>query len=226
MTLPERILPAHSRTLRNGDKMMRPVFHSLYKQMPDGYRAELLGGIVFEPSPVSWWHGQHHIQLGFILKTYSLHIPQISVGDNTSLLLSDEDEVQPDLVLRISQDAGGRSRLNRDGYIEGAPEVVAEIAYSSRAIDLHLKKQLYKAAGVSEYIVVCLNPKRFLWFDLSCDQELPVHRSVTCSKVIPGLWINGDALLALDDKVCIKTLNKGLKSAEHRHFREKLESVV
>jgi len=132
-------------TLRNGDLLMRSEFHSLYTKMPTEYRAELLGGIVFEPSPVSWLHGEHHSQLNLLLRTYAINTPEVAVGDNTSVFLSDEDEVQPDLVLRVTDNRRGKSRMTASGFIEGAPELVAEVAYSSRALDLHLKKNRYKA---------------------------------------------------------------------------------
>jgi hypothetical protein len=38
--------------ITNGDHMKQPEFHRLYSSMPEDYRAELIGGIVFEPSPL------------------------------------------------------------------------------------------------------------------------------------------------------------------------------
>lgn len=151
--------------LHNGDRLKQREFHRYYSQMPTSYRAELIGGIVYEPSPVSWYHSTHHVRLGFLLETYSSRTPHTEVGDNATVILSDDDELQPDLVL-LNTSAKRQSRLSKKGYVEGAPELVAEIAYSSRAIDLHLKKERYAIAGVVEYIVVCLRPMRVYWFDL------------------------------------------------------------
>ena len=209
--------------LQNGDCMMRKEFHGLYEKMPAGYRAELLGGIVFEPSPVSWNHSEHHSQLNYLFKTYSIGLPQVSVGDNATVFLSEEDEVQPDLLLRLSEEAGGTSSLTkRGGYVEGAPELVAEIAYSSRAIDLHLKKTRYALAGVGEYIVVCLNPERVFWFDLANDKQLQVKNGVVRSRVFPGLWIHIEGLLLLEDQKTTGALKKGLESKEYQEFAKKL----
>lgn len=208
--------------LHNGDCMLRGEFHRRYSQMPAEYRAELVGGIVFEPSPVSWWHGEHHSQLNYLLKAYSIHTPHVSVAECPSLFLSEEDEVQPDLVLRLSEKAGGNSQLTKSGYIVGAPELVAEISYSSRSIDLHLKKNRYKLAGVIEYIVVCLEPKRVYWFNLEDGKDLPTVGGITRSVVFPGLWISVDALLELDDKPIVKTLSKGLSSNVHKDFSKDL----
>ena len=38
---------------QNGDKMDQKTFHALYEQTPDGFKAELIGGIVYMASPVS-----------------------------------------------------------------------------------------------------------------------------------------------------------------------------
>lgn len=38
--------------LHNGDCMTQPAFHSAYEQMPAGFRAELVGGVVFVCEPL------------------------------------------------------------------------------------------------------------------------------------------------------------------------------
>ena len=63
-----------------------------------------------------------------------------------------DNEPQPDAVLMIEEQAGGQARLSEDDYIEGAPELVAEIAASSAAIDLGDKKRAYRRNGIREYI--------------------------------------------------------------------------
>jgi Uma2 family endonuclease len=69
-------------------------------------------------------------------------------------------------VLLIDGAAGGRTRFSQDGYIEGAPELVAEIAASSAAIDLGDKKQVYLRNGVQEYLVWQVFEQRLDWFCL------------------------------------------------------------
>ena len=205
--------------LRNGDHMKRREFHRAYSQMPDNYRAELIGGIVFEPSPLGWPHGNHHARLIYLLETYGKHTPGIEIGDNASIFLSEEDEVQPDVVMRIVQECGGRSCLTRQGYVAGAPELVAEVANSSRAIDLHLKKERYAATGVLEYIVLCLQPERIYWFELQDEKQLPAGADgVFRSNVFPGLWIHEEGLLKLDHQLTDEALKSGLQTAEHAAF--------
>ncbi|HEY9869426.1 MAG TPA: Uma2 family endonuclease [Candidatus Obscuribacterales bacterium] len=149
-TVSKRVEEPHGARLYNGDCMRQAEFHRLYCEMPEDYRAELIGGIVFEPSPVSNFHGTGHADLGYLLKSYSVATPGTKVGVAVTVILSDEDEVQPDGVLRIAQECGGKSSVSPEGYITGPPEMVAEVAYSSRAIDLHLKKARYALAGIVE----------------------------------------------------------------------------
>jgi hypothetical protein len=66
-----------------------------------------------------------------------------------------EDAPQPDADLRILPEYGGQSW--GDGpYVAGAPESVAEISLSSASYDLGPKMELYRAAGVQEYLAVLL----------------------------------------------------------------------
>src|SRR5579884_1907993 len=139
-TVPKRIAPpAPPPELHSGDHMTREEFHRIYEQMPPNFRAELIGGIVYVSSPLSRPHGINHTPLTTLFCTYELSTPGVEAGDNVTVLLSEEGEVQPDLYLRILPECGGQSRTTRDEYIGGAPELVAEVAHSRRAIDLHTK---------------------------------------------------------------------------------------
>ncbi len=226
-TLPRRIEESHTDRLYNGDRMLRDEFHRIYCEMRADYRAELIGGIVFEPSPVSYFHGTHHGLLAYLLGAYVASTRGTEMAGNATLILSEEDEVQPDLMLRISQACGGRSVITKDGYIEGAPELVAEVAYSSRAIDLHLKKERYALAGVGEYIVACLKPKGVFWFDLRGGSELQAsRRGVVCSRIFPGLSIHAKGLLDLNYELTGDAIERGLKSAEHHKFVVSLADIA
>lgn len=207
--------------LHNGDRMKRSEFHLAYSQMPHSYRAELIGGIVFEPSPVSYSHGTNDSILNFLLVTYAVQTPGVQVSQNATVMLGDEDEVQPDIILR--RVSGGRSRISDKDYVEGPPELVAEIAHTSRAIDLHLKRERYALAGVQEYIVVCVRPKQVYWFDLRNSKELKADKaSIFRSSVFPGLWLHAKGLLKADFELTSKVVHEGLRSTEHEMFLEQL----
>lgn len=218
--------------LQAGLRMSQSEFHKAYDEMPYSYRAELIAGVVREPSPVGYEHSMTHPRLTTIIDFYAIRTPGVEVADNGTVILSDKDEVQPDVILRILPDKGGRCRNvkipsrkldSAVSYMSGAPELVAEVAQSSRDLDLRLKKERYAVAGVLEYIVVCLRPKRLCWFNLQENRELEADaKGVFRSEVFPGLWIHDDALLRRDGELSLKTLEKGLKSKEHKHFVLKL----
>lgn len=209
-----------SSSLHNGDCMTQKQFHELYESAPEGFRAELIGGVVFVCEPLGLPHADHHVRLSSILDAYRSATRGVEVFDSPSVFLSDEDEVQPDLVLRISPEYGGRStNADKGMYVSGAPELVVEVAHSSRAIDLHVKKRRYANAGVLEYIVLCLEPLDLRWFRLHDEQWLSRDRAGTFRSIaFPGLWINEPALLQMDYAKTMRILNNGLKSKEHQAF--------
>jgi Uma2 family endonuclease len=211
--------------LRNGDHMTREEFHRAYEQMPESFRAELIGGIVFVGAPLKRRHGRHHVWLGGVYWTYEVNTPGVEVSDNTTVMLGDEGEPQPDLYLRIMPEFGGQSRTTDDDYVAGPPELIAEVADSSRAIDLHRKRRDYSRYGVLEYLVVCVREQRLRWFDLRADQELTLEADgVVRVRTFPGLWIDGNALFGKDYARLMATLQGGLETPEHAAFVRQLAS--
>ena len=162
-TLPERTAEPIP-PLEAGDHLDQKTFHERYKAMPGNIRAELIGGIVYMPSPLKARHGESDIELGTWLTRYKAFTPGTSVLHNATTILNDANEPQPDAALRILPECGGQTRKNADGYIVGAPELTAEVALSSAAIDLHSKRREYEQTGVREYIVLVLRENRVVWF--------------------------------------------------------------
>ena len=209
--------------LQTGDRMTREEFHRLYEQTPEDFQAELIGGIVYVASPRKLAHGENHLLLGSLFAAYHGSSPGVQCGDNTTVLLGDQGEPQPDLLLRILPEYGGQSETTGDDYVLGAPELIAEIAHSSRAIDLHAKRDDYTRYGVCEYLVLCIREGELRWFDLRKDRELePGDDGIYRIGVFPGLWIDGAALLARDHSRMMAVLQEGLSSAEHEEFVRRL----
>jgi Uma2 family endonuclease len=203
--------------------MTREEFHRIYEQMPEGFEAELIGGIVYVASPLKRRHGTNHLPLGTLFFTYESQSPGVESGDNTTILLGEEAEPQPDLYLRILPEFGGQSQSTPDDYVAGPPELIAEIAHSSRAIDLHAKRDDYARHGVLEYLVVCLRERQLRWFDLQANQErLPDADGIFRIRTFPGLWIHGEALLARDYPRLMAALEQGLATPEHAAFVRRL----
>jgi Uma2 family endonuclease len=208
--------------LHSGDRMTQREFHRIYERMPEGVRAELIGGIVYVSSPLKIQHGTNHFPLGTVLFVYEGSTPGVESADNTTVILGSESELQPDCYLRILPTYGGRSRSKRN-YVVGAPEFIGEIAYTSRSIDLHAKKKDYARYGVLEYLVVCVIERQLRWFDLRADEELVADDDgVLRIRCFPGLWIDADALLARDARRLLANLEKGLATPEHAAFVRQL----
>jgi Uma2 family endonuclease len=205
--------------LYSGDCMSHEEFHRLYEGAPEDFKAELIGGTVYVASPLKLGHGEPHLLLGVLLVMYTSRTPGVQASDNTTVLLGDKAEPQPDLLLRILPEFGGQSSTTNDDYVKGAPEFIVEIAHSSQAVDLHDKKDDYARYGVREYIVVCIKEQQLRWFDLAAGKEMePDEGGIFQVQMFPGLWINCPALLAQDYSGLMKTLEEGLAAPEHAAF--------
>jgi Uma2 family endonuclease len=205
--------------LRSGDHLTQQEFHRIYEKMPPDFKAELIGGIVYVTPPTSYSHGQHHLTLGAILCAYEASTPGAQAGDNTTIILSEDSEPQPDLFLRISPECGGQSRTNEEDYVLGPPELAVEISYSTHALDLHSKRKVYARYGILEYLVLSLKEGQLRWFDLRNDKELTLDADGICRVcVFPGLWIHAEGLLQRNYQQLMATLQQGLQTREHAEF--------
>src|SRR5688572_10903369 len=122
--LPEELPP-----LEAGDRLDQPTFHARYEAMPPGTRAELIGGVVYMPSPLKVRHGRSSPVLGRWLSEYEDATPGTELLTQATSILGEESEPQPDATLIISR--GGQTRVSAEDYLVGAPEWLAEIASST-----------------------------------------------------------------------------------------------
>jgi Uma2 family endonuclease len=153
--------------LANGDRLTQIEFERRYNAMPDVKKAELVEGVVYMASPLRFEpHAEPHADLIVWLGIYKIATPGVRLGDNPTIRLDLDNEPQPDAVLLLDATARGQSYLGEEGYVEGAPELVAEVAASSAAIDLGDKKRSYRRNGVCEYLVWQVFDRRIDWFSL------------------------------------------------------------
>ncbi|HJT79364.1 MAG TPA: Uma2 family endonuclease [Gemmataceae bacterium] len=224
--LVEKKLPPGSPPLRHGQRLTQAEFHRRYEAYPNDVKFELIGGIVYLAPPVPWSHGQYTVELGAAFSLYDASTPGVEAGSNATVILGKESEPQPDQALRILPEYGGQSRLNEGEYVEGAPELLAEVAYNSRDLDLNQKRDDYQRAGVVEYLVLCVAEQALHWFDFRAGGPLrPNSRGVWRSKIFPGLWLDGPALLARDSARLIAGVQRGLASREHAAFIKRLQAA-
>jgi Uma2 family endonuclease len=194
--------------------------------MPHLKKAELIEGVVHMPGALRFRsHGRPHALLMAWLSDYWLATPGVELGIEPTIRLDLDNEPQPDAVLLIDERSGGHSRISEDDYIEGAPELVIEIAASSASIDLHDKKRAYRRNGVEEYLVWQVLDRKLNWFYLHEDKYVAVpidEDDVMRSQAFPGLWLAVTDLLAGNMTRVLGALQEGLESPEHRAFVQQL----
>lgn len=212
--------------LANGDRMSQAEFHRRYEQYPEDVKIELVGGIVYIQSPLGMGHSRYDTKVVHLYETYCQSTPGTEVLQNATTILGEENEPQPDSGLRILTEYGGQSYENVKGYLVGAAELMTEISVSTRAIDLHLKKVDYRRAGACEYLVVSVEEPKLFWFGFKPRGDiLPDKEGIYRSRVFPGLWIDGPALLKRKSRRLMTVLRKGLRSPEHAAFVKKLQQA-
>ena len=186
--------------LENGDRLTRDEFERRYWASPHIEKAELIEGVVYVASPVNF--GKHGLPHGIVmgwLATYVDRHPETELGDNSTLRLDNDNEPQPDALLRYRE--GGTSTLDEDEYLVGVPELAIEVASSSTSIDTHAKKNAYRRNGIPEYIVWRVRDDAVDWFVLEQGEYValqPDASGVIESRIFPGLRLNVPALVAMD----------------------------
>jgi len=205
--------------LVRGDKLTRDEFLRRWEAMPQVKRAELIGGIVYMPSPLSREHGDIEHHLSGLLWLYAVSTPGCKGGDDATWLMG-ADSPQPDCHLRILPEHGGQS-VEKGKYCAGAPELAAEVCLSSTSYDLNQKYDLYESAGVREYLTVLLHEREVRWFRLvegKFQRMPPETDGILRSTVFPGFWLDPQALLKEDMARMLTVLQQGLQSPEHAAF--------
>ncbi|MBE9077413.1 Uma2 family endonuclease [Romeria aff. gracilis LEGE 07310] len=213
--------------LENGDRVSRQEFERRYAAMPDLKKAELIEGVVYLPAALRYRsHGRPHANIVGWLATYAALTPGIEAADNPTIRLDLDNEPQPDALLRIDEARGGQSRISQDDYVEGAPELIVEIAASSAAYDLYDKKNVYRRNGVQEYIVWSVADRQVSWFSLEEGvyvSQTPDENGIIRSSVFPGLDLNVRALLDGDMAEVLTEVGRGIGTVAHQQFVQRLE---
>ena len=121
--------------------------------LPDGQRAELIDGQIYNMAPPSPLHQELVMELSASLRNYIK-----KKGDNCkvypapfAVFIKDDDSnyVEPDISIVCDS-----NKISHRGC-EGAPDFIIEIVSpSSRKMDYSTKNTLYTDAGVREYWIV------------------------------------------------------------------------
>lgn len=209
--------------LVDGQRLTQPEFHARYEAAPSGTWAELITGVVRMSSPVGRPHGRGTGDAYLWVRYYAEFTPGVEALDNTSTVLNGGTEVQPDVQLRILPEAGGQTR--GEDLILGAPELVVEVAHSSRRLDLGAKLAEYERAGVLDYVVRCIEPDEVRWHARRggrLEQVPPDADGLYRSAAFPGLWLDPATLLAGDTRALRAAVDRGVATPEHAEFARRL----
>jgi Uma2 family endonuclease len=214
--------------LRDGERLTADEFFARYEAMPDVKKCELIGGIVYMGSPVSYDnHGEPDHTLALALIVYTAKTPGVSSAGNTTCFLDDANQPQPDLFLRIGQ--GGSSHINERGYVVGPPELAAEIAFTSLDRDARPRRRMYLEASVQEYLIWRVEEQVLEWLILqngAYEALSPRADGLLCSEVFPGLWIDPQAMIANDRSRILDVILQGTVSPEHAAFVQRLTQTI
>ncbi len=124
-----------------------------YWNLPDGVRAELIDGQLYDMTPPSWTHQKIVSGLVWKLRDYVERrggpCQVVSSPVAVNLDANDATWVEPDVVVVCDP-----SKISERGC-EGAPDLVVEVVSpSSMSQDYFVKAGRYQRAGVREYWIV------------------------------------------------------------------------
>jgi Uma2 family endonuclease len=216
--------------LETGDRLSRAEFERRYDAMPNLKKAELIEGVVYVLSPVSTdRHAEPHFELNVWMGLYKWTTPGVRGANNATTRLDLANDPQPDLSRFIDPARGGQARISSDGFLEAAPELVAEVASTSASYDLNTKLEVYRRNRVREYLVWRVRDRQIDWFELKRRNyvRLPLDKNgLYLCKVFPGLWLDPAALVRGDVPAVQAALQRGLASREHAAFVAQLNPRV
>jgi len=196
--------------------------------MPAHTKAELIEGVVHMSSPVrAKRHAEPHNDLAGWLTMYRAFTPNVHAGNNATVRLGVDHEVQPDELLYLDPTVGGHALIDADDYLSGAPEWIGEIAASSVSIDLGAKLRVYERNQIHEYLVWRVLDQEIDWFFLQAgtfERLAPSPDGYLKSRVFPGLWLDAQAMIGGDMARVLQVLQAGLASPEHRDFVARLQA--
>jgi Uma2 family endonuclease len=229
---PHRAKHAHDDAippLENGDRLTRAEFERRYDAMPGLKKAELIEGLVYMPSPVGLQrHGEPHTWIITWLGFYQASTTGVRVAADASARLDLDNMPQPDALLMIDPDHGGQSRISADDYVEGAPELVAEVSSSTASFDLNTKFEVYRRNGVREYVVWRVRDKVIDWFVLRDGEFVrldPDENGHYRSVVFPGLWLDSAAMIRGDLAAVLERVRQGVAIVDHGKFVDQLAAA-
>ena len=168
-----------------------------YWALPDGVRAELIDGELWDLASPSRKHQRIVFELGRSLADFiDAHGGTCEVDPApfaVNLFADDSTFVEPDISVICDRD-----KLSDRGC-EGAPDLVVEVVSPSNpGMDYLSKLNLYREAGVREYWICDPAKERTLVYAFAEDSPLSIYDfcEPACSVIFPGFEAGLAAIVA------------------------------
>lgn len=214
--------------LEDGDCLSGKEFLRRCEALAAPLRIELVEGIVhldgLRNSPQST--GPQSLMVA-ALRAYATATPGVRFAAHAAVLLDRENIVQPDGVLQILPECGGRTQISDKGRVSGPPELMAEVLFSRGISDLRAKLAAYRRNGVPEFIVWRFHESKVEWFQMEKGEytlNAPGPNNILSSRAFPALVLNVTALLNQHQAALERTLGSQLNQPEHAAFVKRLSA--
>ena len=162
-----------------------------YWNLPEGHRAELIDGQLYDMAPPSRKHQKIVSELtqsiGYFIKQNKGDCEVYPAPFAVNLDADDRDWVEPDISVICD-----KNKLTERGC-SGAPDLIVEVVSpSSRRMDYSIKNALYSQGGVREYWIVDPEKERSTVYHYEADDAPTIY---TFTQAVPvgifaGLSIN------------------------------------
>ena len=184
------IAPQHGQDARYRDqRMSADAFLAL---TPDGYRYELIDGVVRMSPSASFPHqliaAEIVIQIGAFLKDHPIGV----VATDVDIRFADDRVYRPDVIFL---DSGKAARCG-DRVTEMPDLIVEVVSPDSRDHDTRVKRTHYAQAGIGEYWVIDPIQEQMTFLQLRAGQfvELTTQRGSFESPALPGFQLDLDRI--------------------------------
>lgn len=152
-----------------------------YWNLPEGHRAELIGGQFYDMAPPSRIHQRIVSQVSRIIgnhiESQKGNCEVYPAPFAVNLDADDRDWVEPDISVICD-----KNKLTDRGC-SGAPDLIVEVVSpSSRRMDYNIKNGLYVSAGVREYWIVDPEKERTTVYHYEADDAPTIY---TFSQEVP-----------------------------------------
>ncbi len=155
---------------------------------PDGFRYELIDGVVVMSPGASFGHNRIATLIAHWIQSYLDSNPIGEIVHETDVRLADDLVYRPDLSYVSNAHAALITNL-----IEGPPDLIVEVvSRHNRPLDVRTKRRDYERFGVREYWIIDPADKTLTFLRLVNGQyvEIQPESDAFASEAIPGFRLN------------------------------------